>query len=127
MTSQAGWLMACLMIGHFLGDFTPLATARMQNAKTAAKPLWPIAAHAGVHAILAGLAIALIAAPGLSLLGIAVAIELASHFLIDTVRARISRDSEALRNVSKGAFWTFLGLDQLLHGLVLVGLAVLVL
>jgi hypothetical protein len=127
MTGQAGWLMACLLVGHFLGDFTPLATARMQKAKAAAKPMWPIAAHAAVHAVLAGLAIGLVAVPGLQLLGMAVAIQFVSHFVIDAVRARISRDSKVLRDVSRGAFWRFLGFDQLLHGLVLVGLAVLVL
>ena len=127
MTGQAAALMACLLVGHFLGDFTPLATARMQKAKAAARPLWPIAAHAGVHAVLAGLAIVLIAQPAVALLAAAVAIQFGSHFLIDAVRARITRDSPALRDVKRGGFWTFLGFDQLLHGLVLVGLAFLVL
>ena len=32
MSSQAAVLLAFLLVGHFLGDFTPLASARMRDA-----------------------------------------------------------------------------------------------
>ena len=57
MTAQTMVLLAFLFVGHFLGDFTPLASARMQEAKLSGTPLGPIALHALVHAVLVGIAL----------------------------------------------------------------------
>jgi hypothetical protein len=127
MSSQAAALLAFLFVGHFLGDFTPLASARMQEAKLSGKPLGPIALHALVHALLVGIATVAIARP-LPMIALgAVAIEFWTHLGLDWFRGRISVRRPALRDPGQPVFWTALGLDQLAHALVLVGIAVLVL
>ena len=63
MTAEAAWLLAFLLIGHFLGDFTPLSTPSMLRAKAVGTPLGPIGAHAAVHAGLVAVAVALVAGP----------------------------------------------------------------
>ena len=57
MSVTAAVLLAALLLGHNLGDFTPLATPRMLGAKSEGRPIGPIAAHAAVHGLLAGLAL----------------------------------------------------------------------
>jgi hypothetical protein len=126
MSGEALALLSCLLIGHFLGDFTPLATARMQEAKASGGPQLPIIAHAGVHAAFTGIAVLLVARPTLDLLAIAVAIQFASHWALDAFRARVGLQAPALSDPSNNAFWTALGLDQLVHALVLLGIASLV-
>jgi hypothetical protein len=87
----------------------------------------PIAAHAAVHAVLVGLAVLLVARPALPLLAAAMGLEFTSHFVIDATRARMGMRLPALADMRSNVFWWALGVDQLLHGLVLVGVAVLVL
>jgi hypothetical protein len=127
MTAEALWLLAGLLLAHYLGDFTPLASARMQEAKANAGPLPTIGAHAGIHGLLVGLAVALLAAPVWTLIIAAAAIEFVTHFGLDTVRARLGRRFPKLNDPGQRAFWYALGADQLGHGLVLLGLAFLVL
>ncbi len=79
MSSDAAALMAALLVAHFLGDFTPLATARMLQAKALGRPVGPIAVHALVHAVLVALAVAFAARPGLAMVGAAAAIEFGTH------------------------------------------------
>ncbi len=43
-----------LMVCHYLADFTVLSTGWMLKAKQFGKPLYPILAHASVHALLMG-------------------------------------------------------------------------
>ncbi len=126
MTPEAAWLLAFLLIGHFLGDFTPLSTASMLHAKAVGAPPGPILAHAAVHSGLVALAVVLIAGAGLGLVALASALELVSHFAIDLGRGRLMRRFPALGDPANSSFWTILGLDQLAHGLVLIGLALLV-
>ncbi|MEJ2310823.1 MAG: DUF3307 domain-containing protein [Gemmatimonadales bacterium] len=126
MTGEAVWLLVFLLIGHFLGDFTALSTASMLRAKAVGTPLGPIAAHAAVHSGLVAVAVALVAAPGLGLIGLAAALELASHFALDLGRGRLMRRFPRWGDPAHGSFWSVLGLDQLAHGLVLVGLVLLV-
>jgi hypothetical protein len=123
MTGQATWLLAGLLFGHFLGDFTPLSTARMQAAKAAGGPLGPILAHAAVHGLLAGAVVATLARPALATVAGLAAFELVTHFLLDAGRARLSARVATLADPSRRPFWTLLGLDQLAHGLVLVTIA----
>ncbi|MDX1576992.1 MAG: DUF3307 domain-containing protein [Gemmatimonadota bacterium] len=126
MTIQATWLLAGLFAAHFLGDFTPLATPRMQEAKAAGGPIGYIAAHAGIHAALAGVVVWAIVSPAGGVLAIAAATVFLTHFAIDAVRARAAVAVRALVDPNRQAFWTALGVDQLAHGLVLVYVASMV-
>lgn len=127
MSTTATTLLVALFVGHFLGDFTPLATARMQKAKAEGGPMGPIAAHAGVHAILVAISVLAVLRPGLSMVAAAVAVEFVTHFAIDAVRARIGVRVPALSDPGSNPFWWALGVDQLLHGLVLIGIAAMAL
>lgn len=127
MTSQGISLLAFLFAAHCLGDFTPLATRRMLEAKAVGKPLGPIASHAAVHAGLVGLVVALVVRPGPGLIGMAALVEFGAHLAIDWVRGRLGGQWPTLSDPSAQAYWTALGLDQLAHALVLIGIAALVL
>lgn len=127
MTMQAAVLLACLLVGHFLGDFTPLSTPRMLEAKARGGPLLPIAAHAAVHAVLTGAVVLVVVRPGLELAGLAVGIQFASHLALDGLRARLGVKIRSFGDPANNAFWTALGLDQLAHAVILVGIAALVL
>jgi hypothetical protein len=127
MSDTAAGLLVALLVAHYLGDFTPLSTPRMQRAKAIGSPLGPIAAHSAVHAALVGLAVLTILRPPVALLTAAVTFELVTHFAIDATRARLGARVSILRDPTADQFWWALGLDQLLHGLVLVGIAFLVL
>ncbi len=127
MTGEALWLLGALFLGHYLGDYTPLLTARMLEAKAQGSPLKPIAGHAGVHSVLVGVAVAVLAAPGWSLLLAVCGIEFGTHFVIDATRGRLARLFPVLKDPDRGVYWRVLGLDQLAHMLVLLGIAALVL
>lgn len=120
MTTQAAVLLAVLLVGHFLGDFTSLATARMQEAKANGGPMLLIAAHAAVHALLTGLAVALVVRPEPSVIALATGLQFLTHWALDAFRARLGLRVPELRDPGKNIYWTALGLDQLVHGLVLV-------
>ena len=126
MSTQAAILLATLMVGHFLGDFTPLATARMLEAKARGGPMRLIAAHAALHAVLTGLAVALVARPESSLLALAIGLQFVAHWGLDAFRARLGVTLPALGDPTRNVYWTALGLDQLAHWLVLLGIAVIV-
>lgn len=127
MTGEATWLLLALLFAHFLGDFTPLATARMQEAKAAGRPLKPIAGHAAVHGLLVTLAVVGFGGTPWTLVAGAAGLEFATHFLIDTVRGRLGGRVPALGDPRRSLYWTLLGLDQFAHGVVLVAIAALVL
>jgi hypothetical protein len=123
LTAEATWLLFGLLAGHFLGDFTPLATARMQEAKASGGPLGPILTHASVHAGIVVAVLALLASPPVAILAGAAAIELTTHFLLDAARAKLAAFIPAVGDANHKAFWSLLGFDQLLHALVLVAIA----
>jgi len=127
MSPTAAWLLIALLIAHTLGDFTPLATARMQRAKATGGPLGPIVAHAATHAVLVGFALLIVIRPPVSVLALATGVQLVAHFAIDAARARLGLRVPVLTDPGSDPFWWALGADQLLHGVVLVGIAVLVL
>ena len=127
MTTQAAVLLTFLLVGHFLGDFTALSTHRMQEAKRKGTPIGPIALHALIHAALVGVAVAAIARPDPMLILGAVSIEFWTHLGIDWFRGRMTARHPALADPGQPVFWPVLGLDQLAHGLVLLGIGSLVL
>ena len=127
MTAQALWLMAALLFAHYLGDFTPLATARMQEAKANGGPLRPIVAHALVHAVLVTAVVAVLVSTAGTLLAAVAALEFGTHFALDAFRARLGRRVPAFNDPGRNSFWYMLGADQLVHGLVLVGVVALAL
>lgn len=127
MTLTAGVLLTALFVGHFLGDFTPLSTPRMQEAKATGKPAWPIALHGLVHAVFVGISVALVAKPAGSVVAAAVGFEFLTHFGIDWGRGLMAGRSETLSDPRNQSFWSILGTDQLAHGLILVWIAYMVL
>ena len=127
MTDQAATLLIFLFVGHFLGDFTPLATARMQEAKLSGTPIGPIALHALIHAALVGVAVVAIVRPVPMLILAAVTVEFWTHLGLDWFRGKMSVRRPALGDPNQRVFWTALGLDQLAHAMVLVGIAFLAL
>jgi len=127
MTGSAVLLLMLLFTTHFLGDFTPLATARMQKAKAAGRPFGPIAAHAGVHAVLIGIVVGLAAWPGISSWALAIALVFTTHLAIDWAKGCLGAAHPKLVDPETQVFWSFLGIDQLAHGLVLIWIASLVL
>ncbi|MFQ5529883.1 MAG: DUF3307 domain-containing protein [Gemmatimonadota bacterium] len=119
MTTEAAWLLVALMIAHYLGDFTILASARLHETKTTGGPLSIIGGHAGIHGLLmAPILIAFSGAAEPSLLAAAGIV--LSHFVIDATRARLTLRFAGLADPTRKLFWSALGFDQLLHGLVLV-------
>lgn len=126
MNDSAALLLVLLFAAHFLGDFTPLSTARMQQAKSVGRPIAPIAAHAAVHAVLVAIAIAIATWPGTALAAAAVGVAFLSHLAIDWARGRLGAVRPGLSNPETQAFWSVLGLDQFAHAMVLLWIAVLV-
>ena len=120
-------LLAILLFCHFLGDFTPLSTARMQEAKSTGKPVGPIAAHALVHGVLVAAAVLLAAAPGMPTVLLAGGLEFGTHFAIDWARGLLGGRYPRVSDPNHQLFWSALGVDQFAHGLVLVWIAWLVL
>ena len=123
MTLTAALLLAALLVAHDLGDFTPLATARIQAAKATGRPLGYIGLHAAIHAVLVALALFLVIRPPPEIIALAAGFELVTHFAIDVSRARLGVRAPRLGDMRTNPFWWTLGVDQLLHGLVLVGIA----
>lgn len=126
MTPVAVGLLACLFVAHYLGDFTPLSTGRMLEAKAAGGPISLIASHAGVQAVLVGIVVAAATGFEASLVGAAITIEFLTHFAIDFVRGRLGARFLKIRDASHRAFWWGLGLDQLAHYLVLLWIVAMV-
>ncbi len=126
MTDQALTLLAVLLLTHYLGDFTHLSTPRMLEAKATGRSISWIGAHAGVHAVL-GLAVGLVARPTGGILLAAFVLELVTHFLIDTGRAKLCASFPSCATTDNDAYWYLLGVDQLLHGWVLLAIVAMVL
>ncbi len=119
MTGQAVVLLCGLLFAHYLGDFTPLATPRMQGAKTVGGPLPFIAAHA----LLVALVVTLVVGIAWPTLGEATAIVFSTHLALDLGRAKLGQRYPNLNDCQRSGFWYLLGVDQLDQGLILVGVA----
>lgn len=110
---------AAFLIKHFLADFL-LQTDWMAAGKDRPKGwLLPLAAHAGVHGAMTA-ALFLAVTPPLAWLGIA---DMLIHGAIDRLKS-ISTRRRAL-TPRQTAFWWLFGLDQSLHHLTHIGLAIL--
>ena len=127
MTGQMVVLLGGLFFAHYLGDFTPLVTRRMLEAKSNGSPMLPIFFHAGVHAVLITCVILVAAFPAWKILLLAAAIEFFTHFAIDAGRAALGQRFPDVNNPGRSAFWHLLGVDQFAHAAVLIFLAALVL
>lgn len=118
-------MMYSLLLGlffcHFLGDFSPLSTAWMLNAKRFGKPFLPILAHAAVHASLMGLCLCctLGFADPYKLLYL-IGFQLVTHFLIDVWKGRMNAWFPILQSPTNKWHWLIFGFDQYLHATVIV-------
>jgi len=119
VTIEAAALLAALMFAHFLGDFSILANARIIESKANGGPVSIILLHGAIHgALMAPVLFAFSGSSSASLLatgGIVV-----SHFVIDLVRSRLGLRFPVLADATRKPYWTALGFDQFLHGLVLI-------
>lgn len=112
------WLMAVLLVKHFVADF-PLQTPYMLQKGKREGWAVPLLAHCTVHGAMT-LALLMIVGAGLPLaLSCAVA-EAAAHFGIDRLKAH--PDLGGRWNPSQPQFWWALGADQLAHGLCYVAI-----
>ncbi len=82
-----------------------------------------IAGHAAVHALLVALVAMLLVSPGWSNLALAAAIVFISHLALDGARSWLCQRFPVLSDPRAGPFWYYLGVDQLGHTLVLIGVA----
>jgi len=111
-------LLIALLVAHWFGDFTPLSTPWMLNAKRFGKPLFPIFVHAGVHAVL--VAVVLFFYCDVRLLAVLAGFEWITHFFIDVLKGRLQSVFPVLNDVHRSPFWMLFGADQFLHILVLI-------
>lgn len=93
----------------------------MIRAKSDGKTLWPIALHALVHAVLMGVCL-LTFGIRWGLLAQLMLLEFASHFIIDTAKARLTAHFPILADATKKPYWMLYGFDQLLHQLVIIAI-----
>ena len=113
-------LLAALLVCHYVADFC-LTTPMMIRAKADGRNPWPILLHATIHAALMGGCLWGYGTGG-SLLWILMVTELLSHFIIDTLKARVSVWFPFLADPSRKPYWIIYGLDQLLHQLVVAAI-----
>ena len=119
-------LTASLLICHFLADFTHLSRPWMLKAKATGKPVFPIFCHAAVHTTL--MALVLITYKfirGINdgghevLIFPALALQLVSHTLIDTLKGYLNL-FEGFRNPASQWHWIIFGADQVCHQLIIL-------
>ena len=110
-------LVAVFSLKHFVADFI-LQTGWIALGKDC-RDDWakPLAAHVAIHAALA-LAIILVVAPRLWWLAL---VDLAIHFVIDRGKTLAGRWGRW--GPDNARYWWLFGLDQLLHQLTNIGLA----
>lgn len=113
-------LLAALLVCHYLADFC-LTWPELIRSKADGRKVWPIALHAAVHALLMGGCL-LLYGTGLKLLLLLMAFEWVTHFLIDTMKARLSVAIPLLADARHKPYWMLYGLDQLLHQIVVVAI-----
>jgi len=111
-------LLIVLLVCHYLADFC-LTSPAMIRAKADGRNPWPILLHAGIHAGLVGICLLCWHSPWKPLL-LLVLLELVSHFLIDTMKGRLTARFPILADMQQKPYWMLYGLDQLLHLMVLV-------
>lgn len=111
-------LLVSLLVCHYLADFC-LTFPAMIRAKADGRNLWPIVLHSSVHAVLIGLCLVAFGVEW-QLLLLLILLELLSHFIIDTSKARLSVRFPYLSDIRGKPYWMLFGCDQLLHQFVIV-------
>lgn len=111
-------LLIILLVCHYLADFCFTFPALIR-AKADGKNLEPIALHSSVHAALVWLCLVVFGVEW-KLLFLLVLLELVSHFIIDTSKARLSIRFTYLADMRHKPYWMLYGLDQLLHQFVVI-------
>ncbi|MDX1903150.1 MAG: DUF3307 domain-containing protein [Thermonemataceae bacterium] len=109
-----------LNICHWAADFTHLSTPWMLAAKRYGKPLFPILVHALVHTLLFFGAIFFLMDMQKAL--IAAAIQLPTHFAIDTFKGKLNVWFPSLENMQNPYHWYIFGADQFLHQTVIISI-----
>ncbi|GAB4136907.1 MAG: hypothetical protein Fur0041_11500 [Bacteroidia bacterium] len=116
-------LLLLLLVCHWLGDFTHLSTPAMLKAKEKGTPVLPIVLHAGVHAILMFLVLMFFipfqAAVFLMLF------EWVTHFALDLLKGKSNVWFPQLSDSKNPFHWYIFGIDQILHIVVIIFIAVL--
>ncbi len=113
-------LLISLLLYHYLADYC-LTIPVMIRAKSNGKTLWPIAMHALVHAVLMGICLLTFGIRWGLLLQLML-LEFVSHFIIDTIKARLTAHFPILADAGKKPHWMLYGFDQLLHQLVIIAI-----
>lgn len=116
-------LLVLLFTCHWLADYTWLSTSWMLNAKRFGKPLIPIAAHAGVHALSMGFVLHFYLNGHLLKFDIVdklILFQFGTHFLIDVWKGRMNGWFPLLQSPANKLHWVVFGLDQLLHAIVII-------
>ena len=111
-------LLISLLVCHYLADFC-LTSPAMISANADGRNPWPILLHASIHAVLIGFCLLTWGAEW-DLLIMLMLIELASHFVIDTVKGRLTARFSILADMKQKPYWMLYGFDQFLHLLVIV-------
>jgi hypothetical protein len=114
-------ILILLFLCHTLADYTHLSTPFMLNAKRFGRPLFPILAHASIHAGLM-LTVLLFFTDTLTA-SCLFAVQLVFHFLIDTLKGRMNGWFPSLQSPANTWHWVVFGADQYLHALVIIFMA----
>ena len=112
-------LLLVLFFCHFLADYTHLSTAWMLNAKRLGTPLFPILAHAGVHALLMGVAM-IVLGYNFDVVYKLVLFQLITHFAIDVWKGRMNGWFTFLQSPANKGHWIVFGIDQYFHAIVII-------
>ncbi len=108
-----------LNICHFFGDFTPLSTPWMLEAKKTGRPLIPILAHALIHAIL-HFFIVIFWTMDFNIAICVFTIQLLTHWVIDILKGRMNVWCSISLVNDPIKFWALFGVDQLLHQSIII-------
>lgn len=110
--------MAWLLVKHYLADFLLQSAYQYRNKGRYLHPGGLL--HSLIHVALTAPVFLLLPPAGLAAAGLILGAEFLVHYHVDWAKEAIGR----MRGLtpSDGAFWHFLGLDQMLHGLTYVAI-----
>jgi hypothetical protein len=107
-------LFIALNFCHFLADYTPLSTKEMLAAKRFGKPIFPIFAHGGVHAVLMIIPL-WIFSPSFLFAALLASFQQITHTVIDTLKGRFAKWIPITADNTQKWYWMVMGFDQLSH------------
>ena len=113
------YILLSLFFGHFLGDFSPLSTRKMNRAKVSGNHISQIMLHALVHATLVGLVCFIFRLEYKEIL-LLFAFQFITHFLIDLTKAKLTISFKVFQDSTTKPFWILFGFDQYLHAVVMI-------